>query len=70
MSEKRNIGKWDRRRANKRLKRFMKKEENDAKIKSVDEVHVRLPELNDNQKKRLDENIKSKKDVRIEHFEQ
>lgn len=69
MAEERKISKWDRRRANKRLKRFMKKNKDDTTIKNVDAVHVRLPELNEKQRDTLDKDIKSKKNVKIDHVE-
>lgn len=56
----RKIKKWDRRRANKRLKRLQKEEKYRSTIEGANEVHVNLPELNAKQRKNLADDIKTK----------
>ena len=54
MEKKRKINRWDRRRANKRL-RILKDSEKYKKIEStLDTVNIRLPELTEKQKKEIE----------------
>ena len=61
VKQERKITRWDRRRANKRLKRLQKEEKYTETIKSSDKIHIDLPELNEKQRKKLEDDIKTKK---------
>lgn len=61
MEKKRKINRWDRRRANKRL-RMLKKTEKYKKLEStLDNVNIKLPELTDKQKKEIERDLVKKK---------
>ena len=61
MEKKRKINRWDRRRANKRL-RILKNSEKYKKIEStLDTVNIRLPEPTEKQKKDIESDLIKKK---------
>jgi hypothetical protein len=61
MNQERKINRWDRRRANKRLKRLQQEEKYDRTVKSVDKIDIELPELSDKQRSNLEKDIEERK---------
>jgi hypothetical protein len=61
MNQERKINRWDRRRANKRLKRLQQEEKYDRTVKSVDKIDIELPELSDKQRSSLEKDIEERK---------
>ncbi|MBN2401409.1 MAG: hypothetical protein JXN64_03325 [Spirochaetes bacterium] len=53
----RKINRWDRRRSNKRLRRLKETEKYRAVEKSLDTLNIRLPELNEKQKKEIESDL-------------
>lgn len=61
MSQERKINRWDRRRANKRLKRLQKEENYDKVVKDADQIRVELPELSAKQRDTLEKDIRARR---------
>jgi hypothetical protein len=57
MKQERKITRWDRRRSNKRLKRLQKTEEYQGSVSSLDSVNIRLPELKEQQKDKIKDDL-------------
>jgi hypothetical protein len=58
MNKKRKISRWDRRRANKRLKRLQEEDKYKKTVHNADVIDIELPELNKKQRSKLEEDIK------------
>lgn len=62
MKKERKINRWDRRRSNKRIQRLKETEKYQKAMSSLDRVNIRLPELNEEQKHDIEQDlIKEKK---------
>ncbi|PKL35941.1 MAG: hypothetical protein CVV44_20730 [Spirochaetae bacterium HGW-Spirochaetae-1] len=61
MGEERKINRWDRRRANKRLRRLKDSEKYKKIESSLDTVNIRLPELTEKQKKEIEGDLIKKR---------
>jgi len=61
MGEERKINRWDRRRANKRLRRLKDSDKYKRIESSLDTVNIRLPELTEKQKKEIEGDLIKKK---------
>lgn len=58
MNKKRKISRWDRRRANKRLKRLQGEDKYKETVHNADVIDIELPELNNEQRTKLEDDIK------------
>ncbi len=57
MQKKRKINRWDRRRANKRLRRLKDSEKYKKTESTLDSLNIRLPELTEKQKKEIEKDL-------------
>jgi hypothetical protein len=57
MQKKRKINRWDRRRANKRLRRLKDSEKYKKTESTLDSLNIRLPELTEKQKKGIEDDL-------------
>jgi hypothetical protein len=61
MEKKRKINRWDRRRANKRLRMLKESEKYKNIEKTLDTINIKLPELTDKQKKDIENDLVKKR---------
>ncbi len=61
MEDKRKINRWDRRRANKRLRRLKDSAKYKKIERTLDTVNIKLPELTEKQKKVIEGDLIKKK---------
>ena len=61
MEKKRKINRWDKRRSNKRLRRLKDTEKYKKTESTLDSLNIRLPELNEKQKKEIEGDLFKKK---------
>jgi hypothetical protein len=61
MKKNRKINRWDRRRANKRLRRLKDTEKYKKSESTLDTLNIRLPELTEKQKREIENDLIKKR---------